>query len=141
MSDRRSFLGWLASLPASVRAAMAAGTPPLLQAQPTALYQQPDGHKNLGRITVSGLDTPAARATVTDRHGALAGSAGLLPAGEGSVLQGEVWLPLSEATAYRVHLDAGKHRLLRTNGQLPSPPRFTLVSLALTRTAALDSTL
>ena len=73
MTDRRSFLAWLASLPASARAAMAAGTPPLLQAQPTALFQQPDGRKNLVRITVSGLDAPAARATVTDRHGALAG--------------------------------------------------------------------
>src|SRR5260370_40328697 len=126
MSDRRSFLGWLASLPASVRAAMAAGTPPLLQAQPTALYQQPDGHKNLGRITVSGLDTPAARATVTDRHGALAGSAGLLPAGEGAVVHGEVWLPLSEPTAYRVDLEVGKQRLLRTNVRLTPPPRWPL---------------
>ncbi len=134
MSDRRSFLGWLATLPTSVRAGMAAGTPPLLQAQPTALYQQPDGHKNLVRITVSGLDTPAARATVTDRHGALAGSAGLLPAGEGSVLQGEVWLPLSEPTAYRVDLEVGKQRLLRTNVRLTPPRRWTLYWLATNHT-------
>jgi alpha-mannosidase len=134
MTDRRSFLGWLATMPALVRRPPAAGVPPRLDAQPTALYQQPDGRKNLVRITVSGLDAPAARATVTDRHGALAGSAGLLPAGDGLVLQGEVWLPLSEPTGYRVDLEVGKQRLLRTNVRLAPPRRWTLYWLATNHT-------
>src|SRR5256885_16646397 len=92
MTDRRTFLRWLGSLPvlgrdpSSLPSAPAVGggrAPPTVVATPTALYQQPEGRRNLVRITVTGLDAPAGRARVTDRRGALVGSAGLLPAGPG----------------------------------------------------------
>src|SRR2546430_17374920 len=92
MTDRRTFLGWLGSLPvlgrypSSLPSAPAVGggrAPPTVVATPTALYQQPEGRRNLVRITVTGLDAPAGRARVTDRRGALVGSAGLLPAAPG----------------------------------------------------------
>src|SRR2546430_16103846 len=92
MTDRRAFLRWLGGLPvlgrylsplASPRAVRGGSAPPTVVATPTALYQQPEGRRNLVRITVTGLDAPAGRARVTDRRGAPLGSAGLPPAGPG----------------------------------------------------------
>ena len=88
--DRRTFLSWLAALPAWRGWGRARAQQPTIEARPTALYQQPDGRRNLVRITVAGLGAPAARARVTDRRGALVGTAGLLPLGEGLTLTGEV---------------------------------------------------
>src|SRR2546422_4131509 len=90
MKDRRTFLRWLGGLPVlrrylsplpSPQPGRGGGAPPTVAATPTALYQQPEGRRNLVRIAVTGLDAPAGRARVTDRRGALVGSAGLLPAG------------------------------------------------------------
>src|SRR2546427_9049262 len=84
-TPRRSFLGGLAALPTGGRVGRPGSAPPPgIEVRPSALYQQPDGRRNLVRITVAGLDSPAARARVTDRRGALVGTAGLLPSpGEG----------------------------------------------------------
>src|SRR5216117_1924937 len=85
MTDRRSFVAWLGSLPLVGRHRLQRAAPPLvIDATPTALYQQPDGRNNLVRVAVTGLDTPAARARVTDRRGTLVGTAGLLSTGAGS---------------------------------------------------------
>src|SRR3989441_13275216 len=90
MTDRRTFLRWLGSLPvlgrdpSSLPSAPAVGggrAPPTVVATPTALYQQLEGRRNLVRITVTGLDAPAGRARVTDRRGALGGSARPHPGG------------------------------------------------------------
>src|SRR6266566_4296652 len=58
--DRRSFLALAATVPALRRSIF--GTPsqqPVIEVRPTALFQQPDGRKNLARITVAGLSAPA----------------------------------------------------------------------------------
>src|SRR2546428_10413739 len=84
MTDRRAFLQWLGGLPvlgrylsplASPQAVRGGSAPPTVVATPTALYQQPEGRRNLVRITVTGLDAPAGRARVTDRRGAAPGAA------------------------------------------------------------------
>src|SRR3954466_3144529 len=99
--DRRSFLAWLGALPLLRRRASAdPEQKPVIDVPPTALFQQPDGRRNLVRIVVSGLSAPAARARVTDRRGALVGTAGLLPTGDAGALSGEVWVPLSQPTDY-----------------------------------------
>src|SRR5205814_8796402 len=95
MTDRRSFVAWLGSLPIFRRRRSLSRAPILIEATPTALYQQPDGRNNLVRVAVTGLDAPAARARLTDRRGTLVGTAGLLPTGAG--LAGELWVPLSRA--------------------------------------------
>src|SRR5207247_133507 len=82
-----------------------------------------DGRKNLVRIAVSGLDAPAARAQIIGRHGELIGTAGLLRLGEGLTLQGEVWVPLSEPTSYRVDLEVGRQRVARQTVRLVPPRR------------------
>src|SRR3954466_10467444 len=100
-SDRRTFLGLLSSAVGWMTTArLRAGQQPVIEVRPTALFQQPEGRKNLVRITVSGLSAPAARARVTDRRGALVGTAGLLPTGDAGALSGEVWVPLSQPTDY-----------------------------------------
>ena len=81
--------------------------PPTVVATPTALYQQPEGRRNLVRITVTGLAAPAGRARVTDRRGALVGSAGLLPSGPAFL--GEVWVPLSEPSQFQIDVEALLH--------------------------------
>src|SRR2546430_10506327 len=87
MTDRRAFLRWLGGLPvlgrylsplASPRAVRGGSAPPTVVATPTALYQQPEGRRNLLRITVTGLDAPAGRARVTDPRGAAGGGAARL---------------------------------------------------------------
>jgi len=122
--DRRSFLGWLAALP------LWRGAPPSVEVRPTALYQQPDGRKNLVRITVAGLGAPAARARVTDRRGALVGTAGLLPLGAGLTLTGEVWVPLSEPSDFQVDVEVGRDRAARQRVRLTPPKRWTLYWLS-----------
>src|SRR5947208_13035837 len=110
-SDRRTFLGVLSSIAGwmTTRATRAHDTTqqPVVDARPTALFQQPDGRKNLVRITVSGIAAPAARARVTDRRGALVGTAGLLPGpqGGGPALTGEVWVPLSEPSNFQIDVE------------------------------------
>jgi alpha-mannosidase len=124
--DRRSFLGWLAALPAwKLRAQQ-----PVVDVRPSALFQQPDGRKNLVRITVSGLGAPAARARVTDRRGALVGTAGLLRAGDSPALAGEVWIPLSEPADFQVDVEVGRDRAARRRVRLTPPKRWTLYWLA-----------
>jgi len=93
MADRRGFLGWLGSVATAVGRSSnrAAGAPVLtIDARPTVLFRQPDGHNNLVRLTVTGLDAPAGRARVLDRRGTLLGTAGLLPLETGTVFSGEV---------------------------------------------------
>jgi alpha-mannosidase len=129
--DRRSFLAWLASLPLwRSGARRASKPPPAVEVRPTALYQQPDGRKNLVRITVAGLGAPAARARVTDRRGALVGTAGLLPLGAGLTLSGEVWVPLSEPSDFQVDVEVGKDRAARQRFRLTPPKRWTLYWLS-----------
>src|SRR6266540_4307362 len=128
--DRRSFLTWLATLPVLRRARNGSTQQPFIEVRPTALFQQPDGRKNLVRITVSGLGAPAARARVTDRRGALVGTAGLLPSADGVALGGEVWVPLSEPSDFQVDVDVGKDRAARRRLRLTPPKRWTLYWLA-----------
>lgn len=124
--DRRSFLGWLATLPLL----KARTQQPVVDVRPTALFQQPDGRKNLVRIIVSGLGAPAARARVTDRRGALVGTAGLLQAGDSPALAGEVWVPLSEPGDFQVDVEVGRDRAARRRVRLAPPKRWTLYWLA-----------
>jgi hypothetical protein len=130
--DRRSFLAWFASLPLwrGGRRVPGSPPPPAVEVRPTALYQQPDGRKNLVRITVAGLGAPAARARVTDRRGALVGTAGLLPLGAGLTLTGEVWVPLSEPAEFQVDVEVGKDRAARQRVRLTPPKRWTLYWLS-----------
>src|SRR5947207_14565630 len=84
MTDRRSFVTWLGSLPLLRRhRSLRSPAPILIEATPTALYQMPDGRNNLVRVAVTGLDAPATRARLTDRRGKLVGTAGLLLTGAG----------------------------------------------------------
>ncbi len=130
MTNRRSFLGWLSAVAAGVgRSHSRVGEgEPVIEAQPTALYQQPEGRTNLVRITVTGLAAPAARVRVTDAHGVLVGTAGLLPApaGTGSGLAGEVWLPLATPGEFQLELEVGKQRIERRRVRLAPPRRWTL---------------
>jgi hypothetical protein len=129
--DRRTFLSWLAALPAWRRLRGTNSTQqPVIEARPTALFQQPDGRRNLVRITVAGLGAPAARARVTDRRGALVGTAGLLPAADGLTLTGEVWVPLATAADFQVDVEIGRDRAARRRLRLTPPKRWTLYWLA-----------
>src|ERR1041384_1442904 len=86
MTDRRSFVTWLGALPPGRRSVRGAAAPAIvIDATPTALYQQPDGRNNLVRVAVMGLDAPAARARATDHRGTPLGTAGLRPAGAAPV--------------------------------------------------------
>ena len=109
---------------------MATGHPstqqPVIDARPTALFQQPEGRKNLVRVTVSGLSAPAARARVTDRRGALVGTAGLLPGPQGPALSGEVWVPLSQPADFQIDVEVGRDRVARRRLRLTPAKRWTL---------------
>ena len=63
MTDRRGFLGLLGSVTAVVGRASGqrVNTAITVNARATVLYQQPDGRNNLLRVTVTGLEAPAAR--------------------------------------------------------------------------------
>lgn len=132
-SDRRTFLGLLSSLAGWLSASRTrTQQQPVVDARPTALFQQPDGRKNLVRVTVSGLSAPAARARVTDRRGALVGTAGLLPgpSGGGPALSGEVWVPLSEPGDFQIDVEVGRDRLARRRVRLVPAKRWTLYWLS-----------
>jgi len=134
MTDRRSFVAWLGTLATALRWPRAGSPTPVLRAVPTALYRQPEGRSNLVRVTVTGLDAPAARARVTDRRGALVGTAGLLPDAGGTGLAGEVWAPLAEPTLYQIDLEVGKQRVVRQRVRLVPPRRWTLYWIASSHT-------
>lgn len=141
MTDRRSFVAWLGALSAALqpRAGRRSGPGPVLEAVPTPLYQQPDGRNNLVRVSVTGLDAPAARARITDRRGTLVGTAGLLPTaqegdGGGGTLAGEVWVPLASAATFQVELEVGKRRVVRRSVRLVPPRRWTLYWIASSHT-------
>src|SRR5437879_4779187 len=129
-SDRRTFLGVLSSLTGWTALARRPAQQPVIEVRPTALFQQPEGRKNLVRITVSGLSAPAARARVTDRRGALVGTAGLLPAAQGPALTGEVWVPLSEPSDFQIDVEVGRDRVARRRLRLTPAKRWTLYWLA-----------
>src|SRR5207253_2413011 len=130
MTDRRSFVAWLGTLPLGGRDRPLRSAPIVIEATPTALYQQPDGRNNLVRVAVTGLDAPAARARVTDRRGTLVGTAGLLPTGVS--LAGELWVPLSRAlgTEFQIDVEVGKQRVGRRLVRLVPPRRWTLYWIA-----------
>jgi alpha-mannosidase len=135
MTDRRTFLGRLAAGSALLSRRVAwrprgAAPKPVIEARPSALYQQPDGRQNLVRVTVTGLAAPAARARVTDRHGALVGTAGLLPAPDGTSLRGEVWVPLSSPADFQIDVEVGKEAVGRRRVRLVPPKRWTLYWVA-----------
>ena len=135
MTDRRSFVAWLGSLPLAGRHRPLRAAPPIvIDATPTALYQQPDGRNNLVRVAVTGLDAPAARARVTDRRGTLVGTAGLLSTGAG--LAGELWVPLSRAVGaeFQIDVELGKQRVGRRRVRLAPPRRWTLYWIASSHT-------
>src|SRR6266446_6002425 len=125
-SDRRTFLGVLSSLAGWTALARRPAQQPVIEVRPTALFQQPEGRKNLVRITVSGLSAPAARARVTDRRGALVGTAGLLPSSQGVSLSGEVWVPLSEPSDFQFDIEVGRDRAARRRLRLTPAKRWTL---------------
>src|SRR5438034_8331409 len=129
-SDRRTFLGFVSSVAGWMATRLREPQQPVIEARPTALFQQPEGRKNLVRITVAGLGAPAARARVTDRHGALVGTAGLLPLGAGLTLTGEVWVPLSEPGDFQVDVEVGRERAARQRVRLTPPKRWTLYWLS-----------
>src|SRR5216110_4116937 len=127
MTDRRSFVAWLGSLPLVGRPRPLGAVPPIvIDATPTALYQQPDGRNNLVRVAVMGVDAPAARARVTDRRGTLVGTAGLLPTPQGVALSGEVWVPLSEPSDFQIDVEVGRDRAARRKVRLTPAKRWTL---------------
>src|SRR5213594_188593 len=139
MTDRRSFVAWLGSLPVIGRTRSALPAPPVvIEAVPTVLYQQPDGRNNLVRITVTGLEAPAGRARVTDRRGTLVGTAGLLPTapspGAPAAFAGEVWIPLSGPAEFQIDLEVGKQRVGRRRVRLAPPRRWTLYWLSSSHT-------
>jgi hypothetical protein len=128
--DRRTFLGWLGTLPVWRGLVRAPGQDPVIDVRPTALYQAPDGRRNLVRIVVAGLGAPAARARITDRRGALVGTAGLVPLGEGITLSGEVWVPLTDAAEFQVDVEVGRERAARRRIRLTPPKRWTVYWLS-----------
>ena len=141
VTNRRTFLAWVGSLP--LLQTRQAAPPVVVEAAPTALFQQPDGRNNLVRIAASGLDAPAARARVTDRRGSLVGTAGLLPAndtggggggGGGGILAGEVWLPLTRVAEYQIELEVAKRRVATRRVRLTPPRRWTLYWIASSHT-------
>src|SRR2546423_2620334 len=125
-SDRRTFLGLLSSAVGWMTTGLGAAQEPVIEVRPTALFQQPEGRKNLVRITVSSLSAPAARARVTDRRGALVGTAGLLPTPQGTALSGEVWVPLSEPSDFQIDVQVGRDRVARRRLRLTPAKRWTL---------------
>src|SRR5256712_12971549 len=135
MTDRRCSLAWLGALPLGGRDRPLRSAPIVIDATPTALYQQPDGRNNLVRVAVTGLDAPAARARVTDRRGTLVGTAGLLPTG--ASLAGELWVPLSRAVGaeFQIDVEVGKQRVGHRLVRLGSPRRWAPYWIAPSPTA------
>src|SRR6058998_3596154 len=141
-SDRRTFLGVLSSLTGSLTLGRRATQQPVIDVRPTALFQQPEGRRNLVRITVSGLSAPAARARITDRRGALVGTAGLLPDAAGAAgFAGEVWVPLWGSTVFQIDVEVGKQPVARRVVRLTPPRRWTLYWLSSNHTHGGDTDL
>lgn len=136
MTDRRSFLGWLSATTAAVRRSGGRAVDGAINvdARATPLYQQPDGRNNLLHVTVTGLDAPAARARVIGRRGTPVGSAALFPTGNGNVLTGEVWVPLTGPSDFQIDVEVGKKRVARTRAHVVPPRRWTLYLLSSNRT-------
>src|SRR5437870_6123624 len=135
MTDRRRFVAWLGSLPiVGEHLPLRAAPPIVIDAMPTALYQQPDGRNNLVQVAVSGLDAPAGRARVADRRGTLVGTAGLLATGAG--LAGELWVPLSRASGaeFQIDVEVGKQRVGSRRVRLTPPRRWTVYWIASSHT-------
>src|SRR2546425_732837 len=135
MTARRRFVAWLGSLPIVGEPLPLRAAPPIvIDAMPTALYQQPDGRNNLVQVAVSGLDAPAGRARVTDRRGTLVGTAGLLATGAG--LAGELWVPLSRASGaeFQIDVEVGKQRVGSRRVRLSPPRRWTVYWIASSHT-------
>ena len=128
--DRRAFLAWLGTLPLARRFGSGTAQQPVIDVRPTALFQQPEGRRNLVRVIVSGLSAPAARASVTDSRGALVGTAGLLPSADGVSLSGELWVPLSQPSDFQVDVQVGRDRAARRRLRLTPPKRWTLYWLS-----------
>ena len=135
--SRRRFLTRAGALPLLAR--WPETQSPTVEVRPTALYGQPDGRANLVRVTVTGLDAPGARARLTDRHGALAGTAGLLPSEDGLALRGEVWVALPGQ--FQVDVEVGRRRVARARARLAPPRRWTLFLLSTMHTDVRDSDL
>src|SRR3977135_461558 len=126
MTDRRSFVARRGRLPV-VGGPRSPRVPPIvIEATPTALYQQPDGRNNLVRVAVTGLDAPAARARVTDRRGTLVGTAGLLPTGTGLAAQLGVPRPWAAGAEFQIDVEVGKQRVGGRRVRLAPPRRWTL---------------
>jgi len=132
VTDRR---GFLTSLGAVWAASPARTDQPVVgvDARPTALYRQPEGHENLLRLSVTGLPGPAGRARVTDRRGTLLGTAGLLPLEGTPIFVGELWVPLpgTDAAEFTVAVDVGKREVARQRVRVTPPRRWTLYWLSL----------
>src|SRR5258705_1087475 len=126
-SDRRTFLGLLSSLAGSLASRRAQTQQPVIEVRPTALFQQPEGRKNLVRITVSGLSAPAARARVTDRRGALVGTAGVLAPPQGGAVSGGGLGPPSEPSDFSIEHEVGAGRAARGKFGADTPKRATRV--------------
>jgi hypothetical protein len=132
---RREFVAGLAAAGSfAVQRPGRGGSAIAIDARATPLFQQPSGKNNLVRVAVIGLDAPAARARVFDTHGTLVGSAGLLPAGGGAALMGEVWVPLATAASYDFEIEVAKRRVAKQRIKLTPPRRWTLHWLASART-------
>src|SRR5256885_2321249 len=129
-SDRRTFLGVLSSLTGWTALARRPAQQPVIEVRRPALFQQPEGRKTLVRIAVPGLSAAAGRARVTERRGALVGTAGLLPAAQGPALTGEVWVPLSEPSDFQIDVEVGRDRVARRRLRLTPAKRWTLYWLA-----------
>src|SRR6266403_2271299 len=106
MTDRRRFVAWLGSLPlAGGHRRLRAAPPIVIDATPTALYQQPDGRNNLVRVAVSGL------------------------AGELWVP-----LSRAAGAEFQIDVEVGKQRVGRRRVRLAPPRRWTLYWIASSHT-------
>lgn len=131
---RRAFVQGLAAAGGFALRQPGSGAGIVVEARATVLYQQPDGRNNLVRVVVIGVDAPACRARVLDSHGALVGSAGLLPAATAGVLAGEVWVPLAGPANFDIEIEVAKKRVARQRVRLTPLRRWTLYWLASSRT-------
>jgi hypothetical protein len=131
--DRREFLTLLAAAGTDALwlNGLSAGRPfssaaPIVVAEATPFFAQPDGQRCLVRFFVSDLDAPAGRMRAFDRAGRQVGTAGVLPLGDGR-LYGELWLPLGALPRVRTELEApGLRRPVATWHTLTLGPQWTI---------------
>ena len=134
VTDRREFLTFASALGAE------AIRPRRLQiavsAEATVFHAHPEGRASLVRFTVTGSDQPAGRLRAFDRRGALAGTAGMLRAGDRLV--GELWLPLDGETRIRSELEMpGTRTPIRTNHTLRPKAKWVISWITLAGPALL----